>query len=74
MLLAILALPILGLINSWIYTGAQIVIVAVAFFSGLDLFMLGIMGQYLGRNYIESKNRPPYLIEEVIGGGEEDNG
>jgi glycosyltransferase involved in cell wall biosynthesis len=38
--------------------------------SGLVLLVLGIMGEYLGRIYLEVKKRPTYILEEVIEGGE----
>lgn len=36
--------------------------VSVLFFSGVQLFSIGILGEYLGRVYEEVKNRPLYLI------------
>lgn len=35
-------------------------------FGCLNLFCLGIMGEYVGRIYEQSKNRPPFLIRERI--------
>lgn len=32
--------------------------------SGIQLFCMGIMGQYLARTYMETKNRPLYIIKE----------
>lgn len=37
------------------------------FFNGIILIMLGIMGEYIGRIYDESKNRPLYIIREKKG-------
>lgn len=34
--------------------------------SGIQLFCLGIVGQYLAKTYLEVKNRPVYLIKEEI--------
>ena len=34
------------------------------FISGIQLFSLGIVGQYLSKTYLEVKNRPIYIIKE----------
>lgn len=41
------------------------VMVVVLTLGGIQLTVLGIMGEYLGRLYIESKRRPLYVIEEI---------
>lgn len=33
--------------------------------SGIQLFCIGIMGQYLAKTYLETKNRPIYIIKET---------
>ena len=40
---------------------------AIAFFSGIQLLTLGIMGAYVGRLYMEVKGRPLFLISETTG-------
>lgn len=45
--------------------GYASVFVAVTFLGGLQLIGIGIVGEYLGRSYIESKRRPVYLIRRV---------
>lgn len=37
----------------------------VLFMSGIQLMALGLIGEYVGRTYIESKRRPPYLIRKI---------
>lgn len=44
--------------------GYPSLIVAILFFSGIQLMALGIIGEYLGRLYEESKQRPLYFIRE----------
>ncbi len=40
--------------------------VITTFFSGVQLFSIGLLGEYIARIYDESKNRPLYLIKEKI--------
>lgn len=41
-------------------------LVCIIFFvSGIQLFCLGIIGQYLSKTYLETKNRPIYIIKET---------
>lgn len=40
---------------------------AVSFFSGLILFTLGAIGQYIARIFEQTKDRPIYIIDEELG-------
>ena len=37
----------------------------ILFVSGVQLFCLGIMGQYMSKEYMEIKNRPIYIVKET---------
>lgn len=41
-------------------------LIVILIFSAAQLFSLGIIGEYLGRLYIQSKGRPLFIINEVI--------
>ena len=43
------------------------------FFSGLSLIFHSIIGEYVGRIYEETKNRPLYIVRDTIGFDDEKN-
>jgi glycosyltransferase involved in cell wall biosynthesis len=45
--------------------GFPTLIVVISFLGGLQLMAIGVLGEYLGRLFIEAKNRPLYLVEEM---------
>jgi len=47
--------------------GFTALILVITFLSGINLFFLGIIGEYVGRVYEESKARPHYVIRKLIG-------
>ncbi len=46
--------------------GYATIVVLILFLGGLQLLLLGIVGEYLARTYIQSKNRPIYIEKEVL--------
>ena len=47
--------------------GKPTIVVVVAFFSGIQLLSLGVMGEYVGRIYDEARQRPKFIIESRHG-------
>jgi glycosyltransferase involved in cell wall biosynthesis len=47
--------------------GYASLLVAVLFFGSLQLISVGILGEYIGRIYVETKHRPLYLIRKRYG-------
>ena len=45
----------------------QATILLILFFAGVQIVLIGIMGEYLGRIFNESKQRPLYLVNEYNG-------
>jgi polyisoprenyl-phosphate glycosyltransferase len=46
-------------------SGWTSVIVTVAFFGGLNLTILGIVGLYLGKTFMQGKERPQFIVRET---------
>lgn len=54
-------------VRFWLHApqGFTALIVAITFLSGVNLFFLGIIGEYVGRVYEEAKARPHYIVRKV---------
>jgi polyisoprenyl-phosphate glycosyltransferase len=53
-----------SLYKGWAISGWTSTIVTISFFGGIQLIVLGIIGLYLGKLFMQSKSRPPYLVSE----------
>jgi len=57
------------IIRTWIFgidlPGYASLLVVMLFFGSLQLMSLGIIGEYIGRIYFESKQRPLYIIKKL---------
>jgi glycosyltransferase involved in cell wall biosynthesis len=50
--------------------GYASLLVAVLFFGSVQLMSIGLLGEYIGRIYLETKQRPSYLIRKVYEAGD----
>lgn len=46
--------------------GYATIIVLILFLGGMQLFCLGILGEYLSKVYVQTKNRPIYILKEHL--------
>jgi dolichol-phosphate mannosyltransferase len=50
--------------NNAVIPGWTSILLSVLFLGGIQLISLGVIGEYLGKMFIETKNRPAYIIKE----------
>ncbi|HEY0514846.1 MAG TPA: glycosyltransferase, partial [Thermoanaerobaculia bacterium] len=55
--------------QAWAVSGIFTLFALVFFFLGAQLFAIGLLGEYVGRIYQEVRDRPRYVIRQVIRGG-----
>lgn len=48
--------------------GYASLLVTVLFFGSIQLISIGVLGEYIGRIYMEVKQRPPYIVRRTLGG------
>ncbi len=53
-------------VNGILVDGLVVMCAVFAFFAGVQLFSVGILGEYLGRVYLQVQNRPDYVIDKVL--------
>jgi len=65
--IALLYIPyaLYSLIFGHTISGWASLIVTIAFFGGLQLVIMGIIGMYLGKLFMQSKQRPHYIVKET---------
>ena len=63
--LAIIFIIVRTLIYGDPTSGWPSLVCIIVFVSGIQLFSIGVIGQYLSKTYLEVKNRPIYIIKET---------
>jgi dolichol-phosphate mannosyltransferase len=51
----------------WQGSAVPAIVAAVFFLGGVQIFCLGILGEYVGRIHGEVKGRPAYVVEQLVG-------
>jgi dolichol-phosphate mannosyltransferase len=55
-----------GILMDRAVAGWASVMAAIVLLGSSQLFILGIMGEYLGRLYLEAKSRPLFVVSEIL--------
>jgi len=53
--------------------GYATIVVLVLFLGGIQLFCLGLLGEYISKIYVQVKNRPVYILKNHLGAEKEKN-
>lgn len=61
------AWAIVNKLNGGTVQGWASVMIAIFFLGGVQVLSIGVIGEYIGKIYLESKARPKYFIEEMVG-------
>lgn len=64
---AIIAILVIRFVFHHAVEGWASLMVSVFFLGGIQIFILGVIGEYLGRIYVESQQRPLYIIDKTLG-------
>lgn len=64
--LLVFAYIIMYFVQSYTVPGFITTVILISFFSGIQLFCLGILGEYVGRANNEIRHRPNYIIKEDL--------
>jgi dolichol-phosphate mannosyltransferase len=58
---------VLKLTGHFVVQGWVSLVVLISFLGGLNLLLMGVMGEYIGRIFEEVKNRPVYFVRDLQG-------
>jgi dolichol-phosphate mannosyltransferase len=59
---------VIGWMTGHVLPGWTSLSAAIGILGGMQFLMLGVIGAYLGRLYDQSKNRPLFMIRDIVGG------
>ena len=58
---------IIGAVRGNTVSGWATIVISIWLFGGLILLGLGVVGEYIGKNYMEAKGRPRFRVEKFLG-------
>ena len=65
--LVLIIYALISWVTGHVVAGWASFFVGTMLFGGIQLISLGVIGEYVGKIYIETKSRPRYIVEERLG-------
>ena len=56
-------------LNPGVTVGVPTILLTLVFFSGVQLAILGVIGEYLGRLFLDYGGKPQFVVREIERGG-----
>ncbi|MCR4589267.1 MAG: glycosyltransferase family 2 protein [Lachnospiraceae bacterium] len=69
--LIMMALTIIDHVRGVTVPGWSTLTISIWLLGGVQLLSLGVLGEYIGRTYMETKRRPRYFVSSILGDGED---
>lgn len=66
--LVMIAYSIVGVLSGAALPGWASIVVPLYFLGGILMLSIGVVGEYVGKVFLETKRRPRFLVDETIGG------
>lgn len=63
---AMILYALLSLVSGHVVAGWTSLMISICLIGGLIIISLGVVGEYVGKTYLEAKARPRYIIEETL--------
>ena len=65
-ILGAICMVYLKLFTNTVVPGLTVLITTMVFVGGVQILILGVIGEYIARIFEESKGRPLYVIDEMV--------
>lgn len=73
-LIGVLWVLINKIVRPYVVLGWSSMVAIICFFSGLILLFLGLIGEYIGRMFLEMQNTPQFVVRKIYGGNDNKEG
>jgi hypothetical protein len=65
--LFMIAYAVIGVLTDKVLPGWTSVVIPLYLLGGLIMLSIGVVGEYIGKMFLEAKRRPRFLVDTVVG-------